>query len=192
MKKAKKVAAVTLAALLIASGCSNKSSETASKEYNLKDVSFPLKEKVTLSFMTQSSPLAPKDPNEKLIYQRLEEETGVNIKWKNYTSDVFVEKRNLAMASGDLPDAIIDAGYGDYDLLKLAKDGAIVPVEDLIEKYMPNLQKVLEAAPEYKAMMTAPDGHIYSFPWIEELGAGKESIHSVDDLPWINVEWLNK
>jgi putative aldouronate transport system substrate-binding protein len=192
MKKTKKLVAATLATLLIASGCSNKTSETASKEYNLKDVSFPLKEKVTLNFMTQSSPLAPKDPNEKLIYQRLEEETGVNIKWKNYTSDVFVEKRNLAMASGDLPDAILDAAYGDYDLLKLAKDGAIVPVEDLIEKYMPNLQKVLQAAPEYKAMMTAPDGHIYSFPWIEELGAGKESIHSVDDLPWINVEWLNK
>lgn len=193
MKNAKKVAAVTLAALLLASGCSNNSkSETASKEYNLKDVSFPLKEKVTLNFMTQSSPLAPKDPNEKLIYQRLEEETGVNIKWKNYTSDVFIEKRNLAMASGDLPDAVLDAAYSDYDLLKLAKDGAIVPVEDLIEEHMPNLKKVLEAAPEYKAMMTAPDGHIYSFPWIEELGSGKESIHSVDDFPWINVEWLNK
>ena len=41
-------------------------------------------------------------------------------------------------------------------------------------------------------MITAPDGHIYSFPWIEELGAGKESIHSVNDFPWINVEWLNK
>lgn len=41
-------------------------------------------------------------------------------------------------------------------------------------------------------MITAPDGHIYSFPWIEELGAGKESIHSVNDIPWINMEWLNK
>ncbi|GAA3334511.1 hypothetical protein GCM10020331_102750 [Ectobacillus funiculus] len=93
---------------------------------------------------------------------------------------LLLKKRNLAVASGDLPDAIIDAAYSDYDLLKLAKDGAIVPVEDLIEKYMPNLQKVLQDAPEYKAMMTATDGHIYSFPWIEELGSGKESIHSVD------------
>ena len=67
----------------------------------------------------------------------------------------------------------------------------IVPVEDLIQ-YMPNLQAVLEKAPQYKAMMTAPDGHIYAFPWIEELGAGKESIHSVDEFPWINMEWLNK
>ncbi|MEY8741194.1 ABC transporter substrate-binding protein [Bacillales bacterium AN1005] len=192
MKKSKMVVTTILATLLITSGCSNNSSETASKDYNLKDISFPLQEKVTMSFLTQSSPLAPKDPNEKLIYQRLEEKTGVNIKWKNYTSDVFVEKRNLALASGDLPDAILDASYSDYDLLKLAKDGAIISVEDLIDKYMPNLQKVLQSAPEYKSMMTAPDGHIYSFPWIEELGSGKDSIHSVDDLPWINVEWLNK
>ncbi|MBV7508379.1 ABC transporter substrate-binding protein [Bacillus sp. sid0103] len=194
MKNVKKVMAASLATILLVSGCSNSGgkSETASKEYKLKDVSFPLKEKVTLNFMTQSSPLAPADPNKKLVFKRLEEQTGVHIKWKNYTWDTFAEKRNLAMASGSLPDAIFDAAYSDYDLLKLAKDGAIIPVEDLIEKHMPNLKKVLEAAPEYKGMITAPDGHIYSFPWIEELGSGKESIHSVDDFPWINVEWLNK
>lgn len=116
----------------------------------------------------------------------------MHINWKNYTSDVFAEKRNLAVASGDLPDAIFDAGYGDYDLLKLAKDGAIIPLEDMIEQHMPNLKKVLEEAPEYKSMITAPDGHIYSFPWIEELGSGKQRIQAVDNLPWINVEWLNK
>uniref|UniRef100_UPI0035A0FAD8 ABC transporter substrate-binding protein n=1 Tax=Jeotgalibaca arthritidis TaxID=1868794 RepID=UPI0035A0FAD8 len=37
----------------------------------------------------------------------------------------------------------------------------------------------------------APDGHIYSLPWIEELGQGKESIHTVNDIPWINVDWLD-
>ncbi|KOS00928.1 ABC transporter substrate-binding protein, partial [Paenibacillus polymyxa] len=41
-------------------------------------------------------------------------------------------------------------------------------------------------------MITAQDGHIYAFPWIEELGSEKESIHSVNDMPWINVEWLKK
>ena len=40
-------------------------------------------------------------------------------------------------------------------------------------------------------MMVAPDGKMYSFPWIEELGKDKESIHTVNDIPWINTEWLN-
>jgi putative aldouronate transport system substrate-binding protein len=191
MSKFKTLVFTSIATMLIASACSNKS-ETASKDYELKDVKFPLTEEVTLKFMTQSSPIAPEDPNDKLIYKRLEETTGVHIDWTNYVWDSFGEKRNLAIASGNLPDAILDAAYGDYDLLKLAKDETIIPVEDLIDQYMPNLKKVLDAAPEYRAMMTAPDGHIYSFPWIEELGAGKESIHSVDCFPWINKEWLDK
>lgn len=177
----KAVTLTALAAVLLLSGC-GKGGEASNESPDGK---------VTLNVLTQSSPLAPADPNEKLINKRLEEKTGIHIKWKNYTSDVFAEKRNLAVASGDLPDAIFDAGYGDYDLLKLAKDGVIIPVEDLIEQHMPNLKKVLEEAPEYVNIITAPDGHIYSFPWIEELGSGKERIQSVDNFPWINVEWLD-
>ncbi|MDO3675391.1 ABC transporter substrate-binding protein [Paenibacillus ehimensis] len=182
----KAATASVLASALLLSACSNNGSGgSASPEQDPSG-------KVTLNVMTQSSPLAPADPNEKLIFKRLEEKTNVHINWKNFTRDVFVEKRNLAMASGDLPDAIFDAGYGDYELLKLAKDGAIIPLNDLIEKHMPNLKKVLEEAPEYKAMMTAPDGKIYAFPWIEELGEGKERIQAVDAVPWINVAWLKK
>ena len=192
MKKVYKVmSALSISAVLLSACGSGGSSSSSTEALELENIEFPLKEKATLKFMTQSSPLAPEDPNEKLIYQRLEEQTGVHIDWKNYTNDSFIEKRNLAMASGDLPDAIMDAAYSDYDLLQLADDGAIIPVEDLIEEHMPNLQKVLEQAPEYRSMITAPDGHIYSFPWIEELGSGKESIHSVDTFPWINQEWLN-
>ncbi len=148
--------------------------------------------KPILHILTSSSPLAPADPNDKLVVQRLEKKTGVHVEWTSYTSDVFAEKRNLMIASGDLPDAIFAAEYSDYDLLKLAKDGAIVPLEDLIDQYMPNFKKVLAERPEYRTMITAPDGHIYSFPWIEELGKDKERIQSVDDMPWINKEWLNK
>src|SRR5699024_4930518 len=164
---------------------------TWSEDYELSDISFPLDEKVTLKLMTESSPLAPEDPNEKLIYQRLEEETNVHIEWRNFTGETYGEKRNLAMTSGDMSDAINNADYSDYELLNLAEDGAIIPLNDLIEDYMPNLQAVLEKAPEYRDMMTAPDGNIYAFPWIEELGQGKESIHSVDNFPWINVKWLD-
>ena len=45
----------------------------------------------------------------------------------------------------------------DYDLLRYAKQGIIIPLENLIDKYMPNLQAVFEAYPEYRTMCTAPD-----------------------------------
>ncbi len=191
MKRFKKASIAIIAAMVIISGCSGSDDSNVNDAEGSNDGSSS-NGKVTLHFMTQSSPLAPADPNEKLIFKRLEEKTGIHIDWQNYTWDQFAEKRNLAIASGELPDAIFDAALSDYDLLKLAKEGTIIPVEDLIEQHMPNFKQVLEQAPEYRAMITAPDGHIYSFPWIEELGSGKESIHSVDDFPWINVEWLDK
>ena len=177
----------------IVSGCSSSAQETWSEDYELENITFPIEEEdVSLKILTSSSPLASDDPNDKLIYQRLEEKTGVHIEWRNFTGEVFDERRNLAMATGEMPDAIKNAAFSDYELLKFAEDEAIIPLNDLIDKYMPNLQAVLDEAPEYEAMMTAPDGNIYAFPWIEELGQGKESIHSVDNFPWINVEWIDE
>lgn len=183
----KTVSIISLAAIVAVTGCSD-GKESVDNANNATD-----QDKVTLTFMTPNSPLAPQDPNDKLIFKRLEEKSGIHIDWMAYTDDVYAEKRNLALATGELPDALFNAGLGDFDLLKLAKDGSITPVEEYITpEKMPNLSKVLEESPQYKGMMTAPDGHIYSFPWIEELGEGKESIHSVNNIPWINTAWLDK
>ncbi len=69
--------------------------------------------------------------------------------------------------------------------------GLLFPLKNLIDKYMPNLQAVFEKYPEYRTMCTAPDGHIYSFPWIEQLGAGKEAIQAIGDIAYINKNgWI--
>ncbi|GHT59325.1 ABC transporter substrate-binding protein [Spirochaetia bacterium] len=154
------------------------------------DLVFPPAEKQTLTMLTQSSVLAPEDPNSKLIWKRYEALTNVHVSWINYTSDIFYEKRNLLMATNSLPDAIFDAGLSNYDILTYAKNGSIVPVEELVNRYMPRLKAIYDKYPVYRAGVTAPDGHIYTFPWIEELGAGKDSIHSIAAIPWINTAWL--
>ena len=191
----KKISIATTMLLTLSLGlaaCGNKEEQNASSpSYDLKKVAFPLKKKVTLKMMNQNSTLAPKNPNNQLIFKRLEKKTGVHIDWTNYQSD-FAEKRNLDISSGAIPDAIFNAAASDSDILKWAKTGTIVPVDKLIKKYMPNLSKIYKEHPEYKRMVTAPNGHIYSFPWIEELGEGKDSIHTVNDIAWINVKWLKK
>lgn len=92
-----KTVVALLASTVLLAACGSKE-QASSPDYELKNVQFPLEEKVTLKFMTASSPLAPADPNEKLIFQRMEEATGVHIEWTNYQSD-FAEKRNLDIAS---------------------------------------------------------------------------------------------
>ena len=156
------------------------------------EVQFPLKETAELSFITSAPATSTQEPNERVIFQRMEEQTNVHIDWTCFVSDQFSDKKNLALAQfGNLPDGLFNAGMSEYDLLRYAKQGIIIPLENLIDKYMPNLQAVFEKYPEYRTMCTAPDGHIYSFPWIEQLGAGKEAIQAIGDIPYINKKWLD-
>ncbi|MBE6024043.1 MAG: extracellular solute-binding protein [Cellulosilyticum sp.] len=195
-----KLMAVLTTSAIVLSGCG--SSDTTSKEMETTtnttssesvDISFPLKEKAELSFITSAETGTTQEPNERAIFQRLEEATNVHINWTCFVSDQFADKKNLALANAkNLPDGLFAADMSDYDLLRYAKQGIIIPLEDLIEEHMPNLKKVLDENPEYKAMITAPDGHIYAFPWIEQLGSGKEAIQTIGGMPFINKKWLDE
>lgn len=104
------------------------------------EVQFPLKETAELSFITSAPATSTQDPNKRVIFQRLEEQTNVHIDWTCFVSDQFSDKKNLALAQfGNLPDGLFNAGMSDYDLLRYAKQGIIIPLENLIDKYMPNL-----------------------------------------------------
>lgn len=158
----------------------------------VEEVTLPLKKTEELSFITNAPARTEQDPNKKTIFIRLEEQTNVHIDWTCYVSDQFSDKKNLALAQfGALPDGLFVAGMSDYDLLRYAKQGIIIPLEKLIDKYMPHLQSVFEKYPEYRVMCAAPDGHIYSFPWIEQLGSGKEAIQAIGNIPYINKKWMD-
>ncbi len=167
--------------------------EAAQPVQESKNIEFPLAQPETLSILTSAEATSTQNPEEKVIYQRIKKETNVNVDWTCYVKDQFVDKRNLVLAKGsNLPDIILNADMGTLDLLKYGSQGLIVPVEDLIDKYMPNLKKVLEDNPSYRKLITAPDGHIYSFPWIEQLGTGKEAIQAIGGMPFINKTWLDQ
>lgn len=188
--KKRYIGATLLVSSLLLAGCGSEDTSASSPDYELENVELPVEEDVTLNMVGNFSPLAPADPNDKLIFERLEEETGVHIDWTNFTDD-YAEQRNLAIASGDLPDAFWNTLASDQELLSWANDGVIIPVNDLVDEYMPNLSAIYDEYPEYKELSTAPDGNMYSFPWIEELGEKEESIHTVNGMAWINVEWLD-
>ena len=162
----------------------------------VSEVQFPLKETEELSFITSAPATSTQDPNERIIFQRLEEQTNVHIKWTCFVSDQFSDKKNLALAQfGNLPDGLFNAGMSDYDLLRYAKQGIIIPLENLIDKYMPNLQAVFEKYPEYRTMCTAPDGHIYSFHGSNSLVPAKKPYRPSEisrisiKNGWIILDW---
>ena len=152
---------------------------------------FPLSEKAEINGLTNFPVGSESEPNNRTIFKRLEEQTNVHVNWKAIQSDQWGDKIALEMANAKtLPDFVFNAQFGDTELLKYAKQGVIIPVEDYIDKYMPNLSKVFEQAPEYRTMCTDENGHIWALPWIEQLGSEKTAIQTVGNMPFINVAWL--
>ena len=154
---------------------------------------FPLAEKVEISGLTRFPANTESEPNNRTIYKRLEEKTNVHVNWKAIQGDQWGDKIALEMANiKTLPEFISPAGLGDADILKYAKQGVIIPLEDYITpELMPNLTKVFEQAPEYKDMCKDENGHIWTLPWIEQLGVGKTAIQTIGNMPFINVAWLD-
>lgn len=90
----------------------------------VSEVQFPLKETAELSFITSAPATSTQEPNERVIFQRMEEQTNVHIDWTCFVSDQFSDKKNLALAQfGNLPDGLFNAGMSEYDLLRYAKQG---------------------------------------------------------------------
>lgn len=93
-------------------------------------------------------------------YDVAEERTGIHVDYisgPEEASDVYSEV-DQRVISGDLPDAV---------MTKLAQtsvygpQGVFADLAPYIEKYAPNLQKYIDDNPDYKALVTDTDGHIY-------------------------------
>ena len=76
------------------SGCSSRDAQRADIDPDtpLEEVAFPLEETKELSFITSAPATTTQEPNEKLIFQRLEEQTNVHIDWTCFVDDQFADK----------------------------------------------------------------------------------------------------
>jgi ABC-type glycerol-3-phosphate transport system substrate-binding protein len=118
---------------------------------------------------------------------------NITMKWQTTTFDggPAKEKRQISLASGDYPDLYLLIPWVDQftqaDLLKLSNQGVVVPLNQLIDQYAPNIKKGLDASPGYKEMATAPDGKIYGLPqWVDCFHC------SYQGKLWMNSAWLKK
>lgn len=75
------------------------------------------------------------------------------------TTDV-AEKVSLIMAGNDYPDFFFKVTAGDEYELGVEGEGILIPLEDLIREYAPNLTAALDELDGWKQLEQA-DGHIY-------------------------------
>jgi putative aldouronate transport system substrate-binding protein len=183
-------AVLTVSALALAacSGGGGDSSEAqdSSADFGFQAEGLPIvDETLTLTAGGTKSALAP-DYDTMQLVQQWQQDTNIAVEWQNLPEQVYLEKKNLMLASGDLPDMLYNTGLTDAEVVQYGSNGTLVPLEDLIDEYAPVLSSILEERPDIRAAITASDGHIYTLPSVEELG-----ILPYPNFLFINTTWLD-
>lgn len=183
--------------LLLATACSqnnegeeNVNGSNDQKADNFNETGFPIvEEEITLDFFAGKDPATNDDWNDVLLYNEYQELSNIDVNWEMVPFQSISEKRNLALASGDLPDAFHTTGMPPTDILKYGEQGTFVALNDLIEDYAPNFKKILDENPLIKQSVTMADGNIYSFPTVSD---PEFASHRIQARPFILKSWLEE
>jgi putative aldouronate transport system substrate-binding protein len=147
-----------------------------------------VKEKTTVNFMTGRYPTTAEDWDEVGCVQLAEDTTNLHVDFGLVPSDSIGEKVNLALASGEYKEVFYRASISTGDIAKYADQKVFIPLDDLIDKYMPNFKKILEDNPNIRDGLTMPDGHIYSLPQIYDKDF--DGMRYMFKL-WARKDWLD-
>lgn len=115
---------------------------------------------------------------------QLAKDSNVEIEWQVQSLNDWSEQKGILLASGELPDIIFGfQTFNDADIINNLD--YFLPLDDLIDQYMPNYKAALEAMPELKKVTTFPDGKMYSF------GKNLPKRPVSCNQPIINKKWLD-
>lgn len=140
---------------------------------------------------------APQDTEQDLatnaFTKEMSQRFNIQFSWQTTTYDnaPAKDKRQLVLAGKDYPELFLLIPWVDQfsqaELLRYSNQGILIPLNDLIKQYAPNIQAALDKNPDYKAMATAPDGKIYGLPqWVDCFHCSYQS------KLWLNTGWLKK
>lgn len=117
------------------------------------------------------------------MIDEFKKQTNVDVELQINAYENATEKLNLALNSGSYADVLGGWTLSDAMILTYGvEQGVFIPLEDIFEQYCPNISAILDL-PGVREKMTAPDGHIYSIPYV----CGDTTVNY---SPYINSEWL--
>ncbi|GAA4847514.1 extracellular solute-binding protein [Paenibacillus vulneris] len=150
------------------------------------------KEPITISYWRANDPkltASLQNFGEMAAYKKKEELTGIKVNWTHPPLGQQKDQFNLLVATNDMPDVIYynwaDAVGGPE---KMLADGRIIKLNEYIDKYAPNLKKLIESDPEIKKQISLDDGTIYMFPYIR---SDAKKLNATAGLI-IRKDWLDK
>ncbi len=179
-------------------GCSDKSGDpgsaspaAGSSAAPAAAVTYPIQTDKTLTYWgaLPNNLVGVKSKHEEVpFYQEWQKRTGIKVNFTTPPANQAKEAFNVMLASGELPDML---EYNFFEFPggpeKAIKDGYIMKLNDLIDKYAPNYKKFLKEHPEIDKMVKTDEGSYYSFPFIR----GDESL-LIFQGPVIRKDWLDE
>ena len=122
------------------------------------------------------------------FFQEWQRRTGVRLSFIQPPANQAKESMNVLLASGELPDMMEfewDSYPGGPD--KAIADGYILRLNDLIDRYAPNLKQYLRDHPDVDRQVKTGSGNYYVFPFIR----GDERLLTYQG-PIIRKDWLDE
>lgn len=167
--KKKLIAAICVltAAGAMLTGCAGNKGETGKITYHTEKVEFPVKEDVSLKIWTANVNNAVANYADMGCYKEMTKNTGIKVEFIHPTAGQVVEQFNIMIASKDYPD-IIERFGGSYKggYAQGYKDGIIYDLNELIDKYAPNLKAIFDKYPKVRMATSDDTGNIYEVPFI--------------------------
>lgn len=129
-----------------------------------------------------------KNLSEVQFQKDLEKATGVKIEYLHPVSGSVLEQLNILLASGDYPDMMHYAwpGYSG-GTGKLANDKVIINLNDVIDKWMPNLKAFYTKNPSIARQVKDDSGVFYLVPFIR----GSDELRHTSG-PVLRADWLKQ
>src|SRR5690625_1911271 len=180
--------AVTMALAACSSGNGDKTGASEDYEPIVTEAGeFPIvEEEVTLDVLVPSNSLVENfETNE--FTKWYEEKTGVKVNWEVIPEEGAEEQLNLILTSGDYPDVIMNMPVTMSQMRVYGEKGVFLSLNDLIDDYGIETQRMFEEIPIIKDSITTPEGEIYSLPQVNEC------FHcTMPEKMWIYKPWLEK
>lgn len=138
--------------------------------------------------MDTEAAVSIKNYSEMGVFKQMQKITGTKVDFQHPPAgeQQVKDQFNLMMATGKLPDVMYYSWKANSPD-KAIKDGKILRLNELIDKYAPNLSKVLKDKPDLKRQLTSDEGNIYVFPSI-----GEDNPVFVTHGLFVRKDWLDK
>jgi putative aldouronate transport system substrate-binding protein len=181
------VFATALLAPVFAGGVSD--NKPAASAALVADKGLPIvKEKVTLKFVGMNmNPTRIGRLDETDMIKWLEEKTNIRIVWDMIPQKEWGEKKNLLIASKQLPDGFMaPLTLTVNEAATMGADGVLIPLDALLARYAPTITGIIKDYPTYEPFTRSLDGKIYAITALQDLGFDSFSASI------IRQEWLDK